>query len=144
MFAQRNGNAQGMHRVHRRVSSSREEKESLEAGGPRHYVQKEVSPSLPEERGEVVLRPSIGKFRRGFSRLDLHAGPSSATMFLQDRLQNQAEQEEVHGTCRPDVALTVSGSECHIEQNGSVGDPFRRTDQQRPLARVRPLDRLEV
>jgi len=34
----------GMRRAHRRVSSSREEKESLEAGGPRRYVQKEVSP----------------------------------------------------------------------------------------------------
>lgn len=101
--------------------------------------EKSSPPSFPYRR----------EFRRGFltpgflRRAEPSLWTPSATVFLQDRLQNQAEQE-VHETRWPDVAMTVPGSECHIEQNGSVGDPFRRTDQQHPLARVRPLDRLET
>lgn len=40
--------------------------------------------------------------------------------------------------------MTVLGGARHVQQNGSVRDPFRRANQHKPFAGVRPLNRVEA
>lgn len=78
--------------------------------------------------------------RQGFRRE--HRRAASATVLPQNR-QDQAEQKG-RDVRRADVAAAISGGARHVEQHGSVGDPFRRAHQQQPLPRVGPLNRFEA
>lgn len=96
---------------------------------------------------EILTGLAFVRFCCWFLRIHARRGQfgaagSSATVLLQHG-QRQANREAGQAR-RPEVSVTVLRGPCHVQQNGSVRDPFRRADQEQPFASVRPLDRVET